>query len=152
MLRCRKCGAAVISEESMIQSVLDLYEDAVKRAKYAQPKKRSAALAEAAEYKAMYKALMHNISNKDYAEAVIPYILHALVEEIKARKLLSEEEIAACYEKGRKAAEIRKQQAEKGIRRIYGETVNAPKPAYKDPTGDTAAANVDRERRKNNAI
>ncbi len=148
MLRCRKCGAAVISDESLIQTILDLHEDAVSRAKTCAPKKRPAVLAEVAEYKSMYKALMHNISNKDYAEAVTPYILHILVNEIKARKLLTEEELDACYSKGREQARIRKEQAEKEIQRIYGQALTACHLPYRDPTGDTAAAHVDRERRE----
>ena len=147
MLRCRKCGAAVISDESLIQTVLDLHEDAVRRAKYGQPKKRPGALAEAAEYKTMYKALMHNISNKDYAEAVTPYVLKSFVDEIKARGLMTEAEIAACYDRGRKAAQVRKEQAEKEIRRIYGEAHSAVGRAYHDPTADAAIAHIDRERR-----
>lgn len=147
MLRCRKCGAAVISDESLIQTVLDLHEDAVKRAKYGQPKKRPGALAEAAEYKAMYKALMHNISNKDYAEAVTPYVLKILLDEIKARGLLTEAEIAACYEKGRELAQTRKEQAEKEIRRIYGEAHSAAGRAYRDPTANAAIARIEKERR-----
>ena len=85
MLRCRKCGTAVISDETLIQYVLDGYNEAVQNAARAKGSQKSVALAEVAEYRSIYKALMHNISSKDYAEAVTPYILNALVDTIKSR-------------------------------------------------------------------
>lgn len=145
MLRCRKCGTAVISDETLIQYVLDGYNEAVQNAARAKGSQKSAALAEVAEYRSIYKALMHNISSKDYAEAVTPYILNALVDTIKSRNLLTEDELAACYDKGKQTAQARKESLEKEVRRIYGEAQRiSASPPYRDPTANEAITNVDK--------
>ena len=148
MLYCRKCGAAVITDEDLAQRILDRANEAANRAVHCPGKYKPAALHEAAGYRAMYKALMHNISNRDYAEAVTPLILATLTKEIKARGLMTEEEIAVIYDKAREQARIKKLAAEKEEQRIYGEFEAACNRVKADPTANEAIANVDRERRR----
>lgn len=148
MLYCRKCGAAVITDEDLAQRILDRANEAANRAVHCPGKYKPAALHEAAGYRAMYKALMHNISNRDYAESVTPLILTALVKEIKARGMMTEEEIAAIYDRAREQARVKKLAAEKEEQRIYGEFEAACNRAKADPTANAAIANIDQERRR----
>lgn len=148
MLYCRKCGAAVITDEDLAQRILDRANEAATRAIHCPGKYKPAALHEAAGYRAMYKALMHNISKREYAEAVTPLILTALTNEVKARGLMTETEIAAIYDKAREQARMRKLAAEKEEQRIYGDFEAACNRANADPTSKEAIANIDRERRR----
>ena len=149
MLYCRKCGAAMISDETLAQNILDKVHDAARRASHGPGRYRAAALQEAAEYRSMYKALMHNITQKEYADTVTPLILKAMTDEVKRRGLMTEAEIDTIYEAGKALARTRKAQAEKEEQLIYGQfeakCINRFKP---DPTADTAVANVDREQRR----
>ena len=148
MLRCQKCGAAVISDETLIQSVLDRWDAARKKVEKAQGRAYVQATQEAAEWKQIYKSLMHNISNKDYAEAVTPYILREFTDLIRAKGWMTEAEMDVVYEKGRQAARVQQAQKEKEIRRIYGGAEYVPRLPHKDPTANKAISRVDRERRK----
>lgn len=147
MLRCRKCGAAVISEDTLIQSVLDQWAAARQKVEGAKGKRYTMATQEAAEWKQVYKSLMHNISNKDYAESVTPFILHEFVAVIRANGWMTDAEIDATYMRGKQAAQVRREQAEREIRRIYGGLEYAPPLPHKDPTANKAISRVDRERR-----
>lgn len=148
MLRCRKCGAAVISDESLIQYVLDHYEEAIDYARRCSPRQKSEALARVAEYRQIYKSLMHNISNKDYAEAVAPYILKAVLDVVREKKLMTEDEISVCYDEGKHLAQVRREQVDKEIRRVYGTAQEISALPYRDPTAREAIAHVDRERKQ----
>lgn len=148
MLYCRKCGAALFSDEALAQNILDKANEAANRAKHGPSKYRAAALQEAAEYRSMYKALMHNITQKEYAEKVTPLVLKAALDEVRRRGLMTEDEISALYDKGRALAQAKKRMAEKQERLIYGEFETACNRSKPDPTADTALANIDRAKRR----
>ena len=145
MLYCRKCGAAMFSDETLAQTILDKVHEATNRASHGPGKYRAVALQEAAEYRSMYKALMHNITQKEYAETVTPLILRAMTDEVKRRGLLTDEEIETIYEDGKALALARKTKAEREERLIYGQFETACNRSKPDPTADKAIANVDRE-------
>lgn len=145
MLYCKKCGTAMFADESLAQNVLDKINEAVDRARRCPPRYRNAAIQEAAEYRSVYKALMHNITQKEYAETVSPIILKALTEEIKARKLMTDEEVARIYDEGKALARKRKEVAEKEEARIYGTFKTTCNRANSDPTADAAIDRADRE-------
>ena len=148
ILYCRKCGAAMFSGGDIAQSILDRANDAAARAKKCPGRYKAALIQEAADYRAMYRALMHNITKREYAEAVVPCVLKALTDEIKTRNLMTEEEIQEVCERGRAVAEARKREAEKEENRIYGTFEAKQDRTRKDSTADRAVANVDRERRR----
>ena len=105
MLYCKKCGAAVISDETLLQSILDRLDDVQERALHAKSgSEKQILLHEAAEYKTMYKSMMHNITQREYAEAVVPYILREMLITVKGRKLLTDAEVEKIYADGKAAA------------------------------------------------
>ena len=149
MLYCRKCGTAIISDETLIQSVLDQMADAKQRVSKASGIEKTKLIHEVSEYKSIYRALMHCITQREYAEAVAPYILHALVETIKARKLMTEAEIAQIYDDGREKAKKASERLRKQEKEIYGTFESISNYTKPDPTANTAIAAVDRESRRN---
>lgn len=148
MLYCRKCGAAMFVGEDLAQNILDRANETADRAKHCPGRYRAALLQEAASYRSMYKSLMHNITKREYAEKVIPAVFKALTDEIKARKLMTEEELEAVCQRGRESAAAQRYEAEKEEQRIYGEFETACNRSKPDTTADRAIANVERERRR----
>ena len=141
MLYCKKCGTPVISDETLIQNIVDKLDEAQNKAHKANSTaEKNIYLHEAAEYKTMYKALMHNITQKEYAEAVIPYILREMLNTVKAKKLLTDAEIEAIYAAGKVNADKVAQQARKMERQLYGDFEAAYNRSKPDPTADRAAA------------
>lgn len=144
MLYCRKCGAPVITDESLLQTVIDRMNDAVDRANKARNYRvRVTALAEVAEYKSIYKSLMHNITQKEYAESTAPIILKQLNTVIRERGLLTDAEIGEIYEQAKAVARAKREQAEQEIERIYGNFKTVSNRAGSDPTADAAIASID---------
>ena len=143
MLYCRKCGAPVISGEAMAQEILDRITDAAERAKRGPNRRKLAALAEAAEYRSVYKSLMHNITQKEYADAVAPEILRELTAEIRARKLLTEDEIGSIYDRAKESARAKSKAAEREIERLYGRFETESNKTVSDPTADAAISRLD---------
>ena len=148
MLYCRKCGAAMFLGEDLAQNILDRANETAERAKRCPGRYRAALLQEAAGYRSMYKALMHNITKREYAEKVLPSVLKALTDEIKSRNLMTEEEIQAVCEKGKERAKAQQYEAEKEEQRIYLDFETACNRSKTDSTADAAIANVERERRR----
>ena len=148
MLYCRKCGAAMFAGEDLAQSMLDHANDAANRARHCPGRYKAALLHEAAGYRSMYKSLMHNITKREYAEQIIPAMFKALTDEIKARNLLSDEELQMICDRGKSVAMAQKAEAEKEEQRIFGEFETACNKSMRDTTAKTAIANVERERRR----
>lgn len=145
MLYCRRCGAAVITKEDLAERILDRANEAATRAIHCPGKYKPAALHEAAGYRAMYKALMHNISKREYAETVTPLILKALTDEIKSRGLMTEDEVRKCYTRGEEMARAQRLAAEKEERKVWGEFEAACNHVKADPTANEAILNADRD-------
>ena len=147
MLYCRKCGAAMFAGEDLAQSLLDRANEAANRARRCPGRYKAALLHEAAGYRSMYKALMHNITKREYAEQVIPAMFKALTDEIKARGLMTDEELIAVCERGKASAAAQKAEAEKEAQRIYGEFETACNKTKPDTTAEAAIAKVEKEKR-----
>ena len=145
MLYCRKCGAPVITDESLLQTVIDRMNDAMDRADRSRNYKvRVAALAEAAEYRSIYKSLMHNITQKEYAESTAPIVLKQLNIAIRERGLMTDEEIGEIYETAKDVARAKREAAQREIERMYGNFKTMSNRAGSDPTADAAIASMDR--------
>ena len=146
MLYCKKCGAAVISDETLLQSILDRLDDVQERALHAKSgSEKQILLHEAAEYKTMYKSMMHNITQREYAEAVVPYILREMLITVKGRKLLTDAEVEKIYADGKAAAKKVQEHTRKIEKEIYGDFEAACNRSKRDPTANAAIAEADRK-------
>ena len=149
MLYCKKCGAAVISDETLLQSILDRLEETQNQALHARSNAEKQVYMQAAsEYKTMYKSMMHNITSREYAEAVIPYILRELIQVIKSRKLLTDAEIEQIYADGKASAKKVQDHTRKMEKEIYGDFESACNRSKGDPTANAAIAEADRKPRR----
>lgn len=122
LIRCQKCGTMVISEESFLQNILDMMEEACRSARRAKSRaERNARLQEAAEYKAMYKSFMHHLTERDRAahnddSFIVTEFYNALVRTGRMDK----DEFKAICQKGQERAAVRRLAEEKEINAIYG--------------------------------
>ncbi len=145
MLYCRKCGTAIVSDETLMQSILDQMDDVRKRIQHAKGIERPALIQQLSEYKSMYKALMHNITQREQAENVKPYILRELRDTILSRKLMTEDEVNQIYKAGEQKAKKAAEQLRKKEKEIYGSFEAISNNTKPDPTANEAIHNVDQE-------
>lgn len=131
LIRCHKCGAMVISDESLLQNIIDAMEEATRLARNGKPYQRNARLQEAAEYRSIYKGLMHHITERDRAERVTPHELSELIHHVLFNNLMTRAEVDAVCVRGKAIAAAARVREDKEIQRVYGnfETIcNRTKP------------------------
>ena len=144
MLYCRRCGTAIISDETLLQSIIDQMNAVNEKIPRAKGIEKTELIHEVSQYKTMYKALVHNITSKEYAEAVTPYILHEMLDIVRSKHLLTEAEINQIYDSGKRKAQKTAEQLRKKEKLIYGTFEALSNRTKPDPTANAAIANADR--------
>jgi hypothetical protein len=148
LIRCQKCGTAIISDETLLQNVLEKMNDAVRRAQKCKAANRPAILQEAAEYRSIYKALMHNITSRERAEMETPFVLSAITRHLVEEKILTQEEVDHIANEGRQRARAARRRYDAEIKKTYGDFECAANRTKADPTASRALNNVERRQRK----
>lgn len=120
MIRCQKCGTAVISDETLLQNVLDAMSEANRKARRSKTGERNAYLQEAAEHKTIYKALMHNITQRERADRETPFELSELVHHVISTGKMTKDEVDAICDRGKRRAKAAHREADAEIERVYG--------------------------------
>jgi hypothetical protein len=121
MIHCQKCGAAIVSDETLLQRILDAMEETNRKARCGKAKERNVFLQMAAEYKAIYKAVMHNITQRERAERETPYVLSELASHLISTGMMTAEEIEAIRIRGVQKAAVAYREADAEIQRVYGD-------------------------------
>lgn len=140
MICCQKCGTAVISDETLLQNVLDAMEEANRRARRSRPSERNAYLQEAAEHRTIYKTLMHNITQRDRAERETPFVLSELVYHLLSTGKMTRIEIDQVCDRGKQRAVAVHRESDENIQRAYGAFESASNRTKPSPT-ERAALN-----------
>lgn len=122
LIRCQKCGTAVISEETFLQNIMDAMEDTCRKARRAKyHSEKNALLQEAAEYRSMYKAFMHHLTERDRAaHNVDAYKVSELYNALVRTGRMSTAEFQAICAAGEEKARIRRDAEDKELNAIYG--------------------------------
>lgn len=122
LIRCQKCGTVVISEETFLQNIMDAMEDTCRKARRAKSRsERDALLQEAAEYRSMYKAFMHHLTERDRtAHNVDAYKVSELYSALVRTGRMSAAEFQAICAAGEEKAKIRRDAEDKELNAIYG--------------------------------
>ena len=121
MIRCQKCGATVISDEALLESVTAALDDCNRKIARTHGDTRAAWYHAAADYRMIFKALMHNLTQQQEAQSTTGFILTELRREILRRGLMTEDELAAIYHRGEMSAAAAEHAATKEIQRLYGD-------------------------------
>ena len=148
LVRCHKCGAVIMGENDFLQEIIDKIEQANRRAEHGKTRAaRNAAVIEAAEYRAMYKAYMHNLTSAQYAEQVTPIILQEVRSFCLANGRLTLDEWNELSAKGRSRAKEEQAIAERKADHVFGSGQIRLDSLHKDPTFDEAMRNIARDSR-----
>lgn len=134
MVRCQKCGATVISDETFLQNVLDAVDACNRNAHKAKGAEKQVWCQQAAGYMSMFKAFMHNLSRIQEANDRHMHILGELRFYVLNNELMTREQLDMIYKKGEARATDSARQANKEIQRIYGEFDSACNRTMPNPT------------------
>ena len=122
LIRCQKCGTVVISEETFLQNIMDAMEDTCRKARRAKSRsERDALLQEAAEYRSMYKAFMHHLTERDRAaHNMDAYKVSELYSALVRTGRMSAAEFKVIGAAGEEKAKVRRVAEDKELNAIYG--------------------------------
>lgn len=121
LIRCRKCGAALVTEDALIERMNDTIHELNEKARHSKNGKIAKSyLAEAASVTKMMKGILHNTAQMEARKSGSSYELSEIVHYIRENDLISDEKLDELRKTARERAKIRNEENQKEIDRIYG--------------------------------
>lgn len=148
MIRCRKCGASMISEDGLIERMSDTIHELNEKARKSKDGRIAKSyLAEAASVCKLMKGVIHNTTALESRKITCQSEYSELVYYLRSHGLISEEKLQEIREIARKKAKQKDLENQKELDRIYGQYKKLYMPANKtkaDPTAKKAIKQVNR--------
>lgn len=144
LIHCKKCGAAVVTEDALIERMNDTIHELnekARRSKHGGIAKSY--LAEAASVTKMMKGIMHNTAQIEERRVTCHMEMSELVHYLRENNLITEEKLDELRQIARDKAKRRNEENQKEIDRIYGQYKSLYTPANNtkaDPTARKAMA------------
>ena len=152
LIRCRKCGAAITTEDGLIERMNDTIHELnekARRSKHGGIAKSY--LAEAASVTKMMKGIIHSTAQIEERKNTLLCEHSELVHYVLANNLITHEKMDELRVIARKKAEIRNAEDQANIDRIYGAYKSLYTPANNtkaDPTANKAIARSTKDSRR----
>lgn len=94
LIRCRKCGAALVTEDALIERMNDTIHELNEKARHSKNGKIAKSyLAEAASVTKMMKGILHNTAQMEARKSGSSYELSEIVHYIRENDLISDEKL-----------------------------------------------------------
>ena len=94
LIRCRKCGAALVTEDALIERMNDTIHELNEKARHSKNGKIAKSyLAEAASVTKMMKGILHNTAQMEARKSGSSYELSEIVHYIREKGLISDEKL-----------------------------------------------------------
>lgn len=121
LIHCRKCGAALVTEDALIERMNDTIHELNEKARHSKNGKIAKSyLAEAASVTKMMKGILHNTASMEARKSGSSYELAEIIRYIRENNLISDEKLDELRKTARARAKIRNEENQKEIDRIYG--------------------------------
>ena len=152
LVKCRKCGATVITDSTLLESMIDAMNDLNEKALRAKRgADKQAYIQQVSQLKKMIAQVQHRTAQLEVRRTTVMAELAELVHYVMSKGLLTYEELDEIRAVGRKKAEQKNKEDERVINEVYGEfksntTFNRSKA---DPTATNGIHNVTKEERRN---
>ena len=94
LIRCRKCGAALVTEDALIERMNDTIHELNEKARHSKNGKIAKSyLAETASVTKMMKGILHNTAQMEARKSGSSYELSEIVHYIRENDLISDEKL-----------------------------------------------------------
>lgn len=124
LLRCRKCGAVITTQDSMIESMMEevkrLNSLAEKDAKYNKGRLKSVYQQQSSQIFKLMKQIIHLTSQMDEHSRLLENEKSVLVYYLRTNGLITDEKLLDLEEKARKRVKEKNARDEAEIQMIYG--------------------------------
>lgn len=92
LIHCRKCGAALVTEDALIERMNDTIHELNEKARHSKNGKVAKSyLAEAASVTKMMKGILHNTASMETRKSGSSYELAEIIHYIRENNLISDE-------------------------------------------------------------
>lgn len=146
LIHCKKCGAAMVTDDALIERMQDLIHELNEKARHAKNRQIAHSyIGEAASVTKMMKGIIHNTAQMEERKQTCISELSELVHYLRANNLITDEKLEELRQKARERANIRNAENSKEIERIYGKYKSLYTPANKtkpDPTAKKAISKL----------
>lgn len=116
LIRCRKCGAALVTEDALIERMNDTIHELNEKARHSKNGKIAKSyLAEAASVTKMMKGILHNTAQMEARKSGSSYELSEIVHYIRENDLISDEKLDELRKTARERAKIRNEENQKKL-------------------------------------
>lgn len=149
LIHCRKCGAAICTEDGLVERMSDvIHELNVKARRSMDGRVARSYLAEAASVTKMMKGILHNTAQIEERRTTLLCENNELINYLLENDLITKKKLKELREIAREKARIRNEENQKEIDRIYGNFNSLYSPSNKtkaDPTAKKAIRNINRK-------
>lgn len=146
LIHCKKCGAAMVTEDALIERMNDTVHELNEKARRANNgKKAQSYMAEAASVTKMMKGIIHNTAQMEDRRITCQLEMAEIVNYIRKNGLITDEKLDELRAIARDKAKERNRENQKELDRIYGNyrTLYTPSNNTKaDTTANKAIKNV----------
>ena len=146
LIHCKKCGAALVTEDALLERMNDTIHELNEKARHTKNgKKAHSYLAEAASVTKMMKGIIHNTAQMEDRRITCQLEMAEIVNYIRTNHLISDEKLDELRAIAREKAKVRNLENQKELDRIYGNyrALYTPSNNTKaDKTANTAIRNM----------
>lgn len=122
LIHCKKCGAAMVTENALIERMQDTIHELNEKARCTKNDKIAKTyMAEAASVTKMMKGIIHNTAQMEDRRITCQLEMSEIVKYIRNNNLITDEKLDELRAMARDKAKERNLANQKEIERIYGE-------------------------------
>ena len=144
LIHCKKCGAAMVTEDALIERMEDTIHELNEKARSSKSSKiANPYLAEAASVTKMMQGIIHNTAQMEDRRITCQSEMAEIVHYLRKNNLITDEKLNELRLIAREKAEVRNAENQKQIDRIYGKYNSLYTPfnnTKADPTAKKAIA------------
>lgn len=151
LIKCKKCGATVCTEDAMIERMSDTIHDLHEKARHSRGENKQSYMQEAAAVKKMLTQIIHTTAQMEDRKTTKNMELTEIIHYIRENHLITDEKLHELQENARRKAEERNKADQEVIEKVYGEyktTYNPFNSTKADKTSMSAIANTMRKAEK----
>lgn len=119
LIKCRKCGATIATDETFIQRMMDDINTLMEKARK-DHKNSNSYIQQAKAIRKIMQQYLHVTANMDQHKRRLTNELSVLIFYIRENNLISDEKLAELSEEGRKRAAEKEKAEEEKVRELYG--------------------------------
>lgn len=124
LIKCRKCGATVMTDSTLLSAMQDEYNATVKRSHYAKGLDKNICLQQLSHLSKMMTAVCHNSSQIEIRKLETYNELCELRRYIREHKLIEDETLSEIQLSARELTKKKVAEDEEAMERIYGDYEN----------------------------